>query len=174
MEKMDLTTSMSAIDVIRMRREAYVPIGPMARAFLSAVNAETLTHYPTDVDFLLGEIDLLTSEKEALKSRELARLNAHLHIDTEPRRRKTIGNLPYVGIDTALGVLREGGCIAVDLKGTEAVITAGNVAVGRLRPGVKQELREAGEMPIMARFGSIVTFSQHPVTLDPLECKVGG
>jgi len=173
MERMDLTTSISAIDVIRMRREEFRPLGTMERAFLSTERARTLTNYPTDIDTLLSEIDRLSDELIRLKSREAARVNAHLHIDTEPKRRKTIGSLPYIGISTVRGVLKEGGCIALDLRGIEAVITAQNVAVGRLRPGTKNELRDAGELPIMARGpGSYITYSQHPFTHDPAECKV--
>lgn len=180
MEKMDFTGTMTKLDEIRARRQAFDLAKGAARVQIyfggrsgKKASADFITNAPTDIDFLLAEIDLLTAERDALKIREAARVNAHLHIDTEPRRKRTVGNLPCVGISTARGVLAEGGCIAVDLRGIEAVITAQNVAVGRLRPGTKNELRDAGELPIMARGpGSFVTYSQHPFTHDPAECKV--
>lgn len=161
------------IDAIRERHLAHKPLSNLEKLRIGSWMANVILNAHLDRGYLLAEIDRLNDELKQLKTRELARLNAHLHIDTEPRRRKTISNLPYVGIDTALGVLHEGGCIAVDLKGNEAVITAGNVAVGRLRPGTRQELDES-EIPIRSRWGSLIAYSLHPVTADPFECKVGG
>lgn len=181
MERMDLTTSVSETEMAQARLDAIrVRCEMSIRGGLGWI--QRTTHYADDVSFLLSEIDRISSERDTisdeltrLKSREAARVNAHLHIDTEPKRKRTVGNLPCVGISTARGVLQEGGCIAVDLRGIEAVITAQNVAVGRLRPGTKNELRDAGELPIMARGpGSFVTYSQHVFLHDPAECKVGG
>jgi len=178
MEQMDAVAKMDRRDAIRARLYAV----DNAQNYIAQYRADKIMHRwaQEDLDFLLTEVDRLSSEYDTmtdeikqLKSRELARLNAHLHIDTEPKRAQTVGKLRYVGIDTARGVLAEGGCIAADLRGIEAVITAQNVAVGRLRPGTKNELRDAGELPIMARGpGSFITYSQHPFTHDPAECKV--
>lgn len=178
MEKMDDVARMDRLDAIRARLYA---IGK-APNYLTQYRAEKvmhrwakddLTHLITEADRMTAEIDRLNDELVRIRAREAARLNAHLHIDTEPKRRKTVASLPYIGTTTVRGVLKEGGCIALALDGTEALITAQNVAVGRLRPGTKNELRDAGELPIMATgHGSFVTYSQHVFLHDPAECKV--
>ena len=185
MEKMDLTTSMSETEMAQARLDAIrarLYAVDNAPNYIAQHRADKIMYHwaQEDLVFLLGEIDRLSSERDTLsdeltrlRARELARVAANLHIDTEPKRKRTVGNLPCVGIATARGVLAEGGCIAVDLRGIEAVITAQNVAVGRLRPGTKNELRDAGELPIMATgHGSFVTYSQHVFLHDPAECKV--
>lgn len=185
MEKMDLTTSMSETEMAQARLDAIrarLYAVDKAPNYIAQHRADKIMYHwaQEDLVFLLAEIDHLSAERDTLsdelirlKSRETARVAAHLHIDTEPKRRKTVNALPYIGITTVRGVLQEGGCIAIDLKGTEALITAQNVAVGRLRPGTKNELRDAGELPIMATgHGSFVTYSQHVFLHDPAECKV--
>jgi hypothetical protein len=125
----------------------------------------------TEVDRLNGEVIRMQQDQAAAQAFNTRRRPERLHIDTEPRRRKTVENLAMVGPKRIEQTIARGGCVAVNLKGVAALIDEGNVALGRLRPTDLADMKTKPDIHTQT-FGSMTTYSTAHIIHDPYFCKI--